>query len=492
MKRLLTSTLCSILIASTFHIEAMQKPVNTQLKNLPKAVKSLLEAPLKNLHKGANPTSIQVSVKTINDLRGGFTNTNSKEAIKQLTSIVNNSPCHSHAVSTVIRLLLMPADLSFQAKKSSNLNNESLIDLSRESITRASGSQCLIHTASRPVMEALAKSTIPSKFGSQTILHMASLFDLMNGEAGNIASEVIGKTLINALPTDQRIPLLKSRNALGSTPLHYAALLSEANFFTALLDGVSKIDKVALLSQANILGSTPVHYAALNIKTPGIMSSMFADLSGDDKLSLLTAKNMSNTMPLHLATLLNHPAVIDYALFQELQQGKAGLSLSTALISKNNDDVTVLDCAIIAMLVSQMPVATILSALAPKDQALFLSLATSFNATLGLTIKTAMDITNRNQRCEVAQPVELITPDMQEVDDQELLVNVSVNLNESANMSLISTLIDAASRSPFISKNTEELIVKVANIFKMASCIMPDLGYALYQTSNAANFFPEM
>lgn len=489
MNQLLISALCGTLVFTQLPL-SIANTNNSQEMLLNEGSDSSLRAQLKNIC--SNPLSlfqqdhhiksIRIPYDDFITLQKNLVLTNSDAAIDSISKILNSTTCLKDGVYAVIRSLLSitlpppppPQPQPEEGMESFSKENMRYITLDNDQALRAA-EEPLINKINPEVLSALATQSVPSKFGPQTVLHMAIIYDFLNHRLNEFFSgkeapfertralNSIGLKLVESLSIEKRITLLRSKNTLESTPLHYAVLISSnANFFKALIDGVAKKDRIELLSQKNILGSTPMHYAALNPYSTEIINTILKDLSTEEKLGLLSAKNASNTTPLHLAAFTNHPAIIKQSLFLEMQRDiqktKNATLLNTTLLSKNNDDVSVVDCGIMAMAFhSQLPVAAFLQVLSPAERAALISTATSTNATLILMIRTLSsnrDYYYEKQRC-----------------------------SNGADLALFAALINAASNSPFIMQNAEGFIQKVVKVFTMISSVLPDLAFALYQDS---------
>lgn len=276
----------------------------------------------------------------------------------------------------------------------------------------------------------LRTNAIPSKWGKQHLLHLATLYNSIITTDPDVSSEEktatktniasiltalfstgvgLGNTLIDFLPA---FTAMTQKNALGSNPLHYAALSADADLLTAFRNklpagtrnndwafaiGAAATPGTAFISPlkpptaptANVWGYTPAHYAAANT-TLTVASSMLNGLSATQKLNALKAISTTSdkATPLHYAAARGNDEILNSGFLDNLATNSANTALApntatpaasrTALLAALNlKDIatnTILDYAVL----NTNGVATVLlSYLAPTATNLFTAAPTN-------------------------------------------------------------------------------------------------------------------
>lgn len=265
-------------------------------------------------------SQIGLSSEQISDLYTTFsstTNSASTDAITLLTTIADSYPSLAVALFNIINGL---------SQADSDHAGRTPLDV-----------------ATGTVKLTLATTNIPSRHGTNTLLHYAALFDILAPiidseiDASAKGAEVIS-ALLSDLTTTQRTTALTAKDTWESTPLHYAALSNDENatIMSALVRNVNqKNAKAAIIGAKNTWGYTPVHNAAASSNV-AIIDPLFHSVSIAQKFAALSAKDELDNTPFHYAALAGNSSIIDPLFLTGITTNK----LFTLLTSKNKFDST--------------------------------------------------------------------------------------------------------------------------------------------------------
>jgi hypothetical protein len=201
------------------------------------------------------------------------------------------------------------------------------------------------------VKAVLATTNIPSKYGTNTLLHYAAFFDIVAPlieetiDAPTRAASVVS-ALLGGLTQSQILTAITAKDQWDSTPLHFAAFSqdSSATVMTALCENITQVQtKFLAISAKNIWGYTPIHHAATSTNL-AIIAPLFLLITPIQKFKVLTAIDKWSTTPLHYAALFSNTAIIDPLFFT----GITTAQLREATSIKNQWDSTVVHYAALA------------------------------------------------------------------------------------------------------------------------------------------------
>lgn len=275
------------------------------------------------LHKGRPRIALSsTQVTSLYTALSATSNTAGADAIRLLTTIADSHANLALALFNIVNALTQP---------DTDHPNQAPLDV-----------------ATNGVKVALATTNIPSRYGTNTLLHYAAHFDILASvidqgvDASTRAAKVVS-TLLSGLTNAQRTTALTAKDQWSSTPLHYAALSSDsaATVMKAMLRDISNsTTKATLVGATNTWGYTPIHYAAASTNG-AIIDPLFLNITPAQKLVALSVKDQWDSTPFHYAALAGNTSIID-PLFLT---GISTTQLYTLITTKNKFDSTPLHYA---------------------------------------------------------------------------------------------------------------------------------------------------
>lgn len=98
------------------------------------------------------------------------------------------------------------------------------------------------------------------------------------------------EALLNGLPTDETVNILRITNAGGQTPLHFAAVAGHADTIRCFIDHVGRDDRYQLLILQDVGGNTALH-KAVEASHPDTIRCIMSSLTAAQKMDMLRMTN---------------------------------------------------------------------------------------------------------------------------------------------------------------------------------------------------------